>query len=136
MKRLLLFLLFFLFVGFAYSGDVSVRGYLRSDGTYVQPHMRSSPDGNFYNNWSTKGNINPYTGVPGTRVTPPVYGTGGSSPICISNDPPTTQGQVLEFQNLTKPENASLRDTGVGFESFSQLYQMRQAAEQAARMRQ
>jgi len=41
----------------------------------VQPHYRSAPDGNFYNNWSTKGNVNPYTGVPGTRVTPPAnYG--------------------------------------------------------------
>lgn len=40
---------------------------------YVEPHMRSAPDGNFYNNWSTKGNVNPYTGQPGTRVTPPGY---------------------------------------------------------------
>jgi hypothetical protein len=50
-----------------FAGDVSVRGYLRRDGTYVQPHMRSAPDGNPYNNWSTKGNANPYTGQPGTR---------------------------------------------------------------------
>ncbi|MCX5831345.1 MAG: hypothetical protein NT140_05590 [Deltaproteobacteria bacterium] len=52
-------------------GSVSVRGHTRKDGTYVAPHMRSAPDGNFYNNWSTKGNINPYTGAEGTRVTPP-----------------------------------------------------------------
>lgn len=25
--------------------DVYVEGYYRSDGTYVRPHMRSSPDG-------------------------------------------------------------------------------------------
>ena len=59
-------------------GDVYVRGYTRRDGTYVQPHYRSAPDGDFYNNWSTKGNVNPYTGVPGTKVTPPA-GFGGSS---------------------------------------------------------
>ena len=47
--------------------DVSVRGYFRSNGTYVQPHYRSNPDGNFYNNWSTSGNVNPYTGKAGTR---------------------------------------------------------------------
>ena len=47
-------------------GSVSVRGYTRSNGTYVAPHYRSSPDGNFSNNWSTKGNINPYTGEEGT----------------------------------------------------------------------
>jgi len=50
---------------------VHVRGYYRKDGTYVQPYVRSAPDGNFYNNWSTKGIVNPYTGQPGTRVTPP-----------------------------------------------------------------
>ena len=44
-----------------------VRGYYRKDGTYVQPHYRSKPDGNPFNNWSTKGNVNPYTGKPGTK---------------------------------------------------------------------
>jgi hypothetical protein len=49
---------------------VRVRGYYRKDGTYVQPHYRSNPDGNPYNNWSTKGNINPYTGKVGTKEVP------------------------------------------------------------------
>lgn len=40
----------------------SVGGYVRKDGTYVQPHMRSSPDGIRENNWSYPGNTNPYTG--------------------------------------------------------------------------
>jgi hypothetical protein len=43
-------------------GAVYVHGYYRSNGTYVQPHYRSSPDGNPYNNWSYPGNTNPYTG--------------------------------------------------------------------------
>src|SRR5579871_3472722 len=43
-------------------GAVSVQGYTRRDGTYVQPYMRSAPDGNPYNNYSFPGNINPYTG--------------------------------------------------------------------------
>jgi hypothetical protein len=51
--------------------DEFVRGYFRSNGTYVAPHYRSSPDGNFFNNWSTYPNINPYTGQMGTRLTPP-----------------------------------------------------------------
>lgn len=50
--------------------DVSVKGYYRKDGTYVKPHMRSSKDGNFYNNWSTVGNVNPYTGKQGTKIAP------------------------------------------------------------------
>jgi hypothetical protein len=44
-------------------GGVSVRGYTRSDGTYVQPHTRSAPDGNPTNNYSFPGNYNPNTGT-------------------------------------------------------------------------
>ena len=50
--------------------DTFVDGHFRSDGTYVQPHWRSNPDGNFSNNWSTQGNVNPYTGQWGTRQSP------------------------------------------------------------------
>ena len=42
--------------------QVRVSGYYRKDGTYVQPHYRSNPDGNPYNNWSYPGNVDPYTG--------------------------------------------------------------------------
>lgn len=41
---------------------VRVRGYFRRDGTYVQPHYRTAPDGNPYNNYSFPGNFNPNTG--------------------------------------------------------------------------
>ena len=41
---------------------VYVRGYVRGDGTYVQPHWRSVPDHSPYNNWGYPGNINPFTG--------------------------------------------------------------------------
>ena len=53
------------------SRDVQVRGYTNKNGTRVSPHHGSNPDGNFKNNWSTKGNINPYTLKEGTKVTPP-----------------------------------------------------------------
>lgn len=46
--------------------DTYVRGYTRKDGTYVAPHYRSAPDRNPYNNYSSRGNINPYTGEQGT----------------------------------------------------------------------
>jgi len=46
---------------------VHVKGYTRKDGTYVAPHMRSSPNGTTADNYSTKGNINPYTGESGTK---------------------------------------------------------------------
>jgi len=71
MRKVLFFIavIFFSLSGivWAWDDDVYVRGYWRSDGTYVRPHYRSHPDGNVFNNWSTKGNINPYTGEMGTR---------------------------------------------------------------------
>ena len=63
-----------LFVATSFGGDVYVRGYYRSDGTYVQPHYRSAPDGNPWNNFSTYGNVNPYTGQPGYRRPDSYYG--------------------------------------------------------------
>lgn len=48
--------------------DVYVQGYQKNDGTYIQPHYRSDPDGDVNNNWSTKGNQNPYTGQKGTHA--------------------------------------------------------------------
>jgi hypothetical protein len=51
----------------AYAGDTHVNGYFRNDGSYVQPHYRSAPDSSTYNNYSTQGNVNPYTGQAGTH---------------------------------------------------------------------
>jgi hypothetical protein len=39
-----------LFLGRVVFADTYVQGYQRRDGTYVQPHMRTSPDSNLYNN--------------------------------------------------------------------------------------
>jgi hypothetical protein len=56
----------------AFASDKSVNGYWRDsdrDGvkdTYVQPYHRSGQNSNPYDNYSTKGNSNPYTGQPGT----------------------------------------------------------------------
>jgi hypothetical protein len=47
--------------------QVHVNGYYRKNGTYVQPHYRSSPNLTKMDNWSTKGNVNPYTGRVGTK---------------------------------------------------------------------
>ena len=50
------------------TGDADVKGHYRSDDTYVQPHYRSTPDGNPYNNYSYPDNIDPYTGNPDTHL--------------------------------------------------------------------
>lgn len=43
-------------------------GYTRKNSTYVKPHYRSSSDGSLSNNWSNKGNVNPYTGKKSTQM--------------------------------------------------------------------
>ena len=53
--------------GSAASAQVAVRGHTRSDGTYVAPHYRSSPNSTTTDNYSTRPNVNPYTGAVGTR---------------------------------------------------------------------
>jgi len=58
------------------AADEYVRGYTHSNGTFVEPHYRSSPNNTAYDNWSTKGNVNPYTGEAGTRNP---YGSSNNS---------------------------------------------------------
>ena len=49
------------------AGSRSVRGYTTSRGTYVAPHRATNPNRTKLDNWSTKGNVNPYTGKAGTK---------------------------------------------------------------------
>ena len=42
-----------------------VKGYTRKDGTLVKGYYRSLLDKDKSNNWSTKGNTNPFTGKKG-----------------------------------------------------------------------
>lgn len=69
--------------------DQLVHGYYRRNGTYVAPYHRTAPNQYRYDNYSSQGNVNPYTGRAGHQPnefsTPPVYnksygGTGFSSP--------------------------------------------------------
>ena len=48
-------------------GDHYVRPHLRSNGTYVEGYRRTDADSSFYNNYSTQGNANPYTGERGYK---------------------------------------------------------------------
>lgn len=45
--------------------DQWVNGYTRQNGTHVDGYHRTSPDSNPYNNYSSPGNTNPYTGAVG-----------------------------------------------------------------------
>ncbi len=47
-------------------------GYVRRDGVYVPPSYQSRPNGTRLDNYSTRGNANPFTGKPGS-VDPYAY---------------------------------------------------------------
>lgn len=47
--------------------DTYVQGYTKSNGTYVQGHYRSDSNHTTSDNYSTRGNTNPYTGEKGTK---------------------------------------------------------------------
>lgn len=69
MKKLItIFSIVGILLGLVGSVDAAsrVRGYYKpSTGSYIQPHYRSSPNRSRYDNYSTKGNYNPYTGKKG-----------------------------------------------------------------------
>lgn len=72
MRKALVAILIFLilalgFSSFAEAKTTRVKGYYKpSSGKYIQPHYRTSPNKSRFDNWSTKGNYNPYTGKKGT----------------------------------------------------------------------
>lgn len=73
MKKLIVLTLAFILALpiLTYAGDVRVRGYWsdrNGDGVkeYTQPYHRTTPDNNLYNNYSSQGQTNPWTGQRGT----------------------------------------------------------------------
>ncbi len=46
---------------------VKVKGYVTKSGRYVKPHVRTAPNKKKSDNYSTKGNSNPYTGKKGSK---------------------------------------------------------------------
>jgi hypothetical protein len=49
------------------ASDVHVHGYTKKNGTVVQPYTRTHENGTQKDNFSSKGNVNPYTGKVGTK---------------------------------------------------------------------
>ena len=96
MKQALVFWLFILFCCpiVTIAQDVHVKGYYKKDGTYVQSHYRSRADNNPYNNFSTRGNVNPYTGKRGTV-----------NPYTSPYSPPAYKPQPRQYNGLNNPLN-------------------------------
>lgn len=59
----------FLAVLFVIPAEASehVRGHMKKDGKYVAPHNRTNANSTQRDNWSSKGNSNPYTGKRGHK---------------------------------------------------------------------
>lgn len=74
LKFLLLLLVLLTFTNITFA-DVWVNGYTRRDGTYVSGHYRSSPNSTRLDNYSSRGNFNPYTGKVGSTNPYNQYGS-------------------------------------------------------------
>lgn len=49
------------------SSSHHVRGHVKKNGTYVQPHRATNRNQTQRDNWSSKPNVNPYNGKQGTK---------------------------------------------------------------------
>ena len=111
-------------------GAVAVRGYVRSNGTYVAPHYRSAPDGNPYNNWSTIGNVNPYTGEPGTKQPYPAHRQTTDSASDAGSAEASVPRQLREFDAPTprkfRSQKSSVRAAGSSEQPANSLHPSRQ----------
>ena len=76
-KTTALFLSFFTLSASVSFADQEVRGYTRKDGTYVRGYTRSDSNDTRNDNYSTRGNVNPYTGSYGTKPRDEDSGYGG-----------------------------------------------------------
>lgn len=99
--KLFILLLAFIVVGAPLFGATRVKGYTRKDGTFVAPHTRSAPNRTKVDNYSTKGNINPYTGKAGTK---PVTNSSTASKQVRAYSPPLRS---------TAPASAGVRPRSV-----------------------
>lgn len=64
--KILLFILLNVFAVISFA-DVYVHPYQKDDGTNVQGYYRTPPNNTRNDNYSTQGNVNPYTGKEGTH---------------------------------------------------------------------
>lgn len=72
--------------GFAQTNSSTqyVDGYIRNDGTYVEPYYRTTSNNTNWDNFSTESNENTYTGTTGSRArdySDDAYNYGGNNTI-------------------------------------------------------
>jgi hypothetical protein len=69
--------------------DEYVGPHVRQDGTFVQGHYRTDANETRIDNYSTRGNVNPYTGQKGYQdpYKSSTYGDGYSTPKSTYGEP-------------------------------------------------
>lgn len=67
MKKIIISMFFFVISLSLTMAQTWVNGYYKSDGTYVPGHFRSNSNNTTLDNYSTKGNVNPFTGERGYK---------------------------------------------------------------------
>jgi len=115
MKKVIVLILLLLVTLPTFSLAVHVKGYTKKDGTVVQPYERSDPNDTVTDNYSFKGNINPYTGEEGhnyyrNNPSSPYYNSGGSlgyQNIGQSNYPPNSENSKNNLNITNNPVNDS-----------------------------
>lgn len=103
---------------------VRVSGYVKKDGTYVAPHYRSAPNRSTLDNYSTRGNYNPYTGQAGKKdpyaLPPPRGGSGSGSGYVPSAQASTYAQPVYRSPSApTEPTPYRLADSSGGWPKFN-----------------
>lgn len=69
MNKLILVLIVTTVSNSLWANNVRVNGYTKKNGSYVSSHHRTGPDKTRNNNYSSRGNMNPYTGKAGVKNT-------------------------------------------------------------------
>lgn len=67
MKYALLFVVIFFVSAPCFAKNTRVKEHVTENGTYVPAHVRTTPNRTKNDNYSTRGNYNPYTGKPGKK---------------------------------------------------------------------
>ena len=109
-QLIVLFFLIFFCLGFIFGQTnpkhIRVGGNYKQDGTYVQPYFRTAPNSTNRDNFSTKGNDNPYTGKsgwiePDSKYNTLYYNTYTYSHQKIISDHPQNLNLPINDKNRT-----------------------------------
>jgi hypothetical protein len=98
--------------------DVWVEGYSRSDGTYVDGHYRSAPNGTKADNWSTLGNVNPHTGEIGTRTYDAYQNRRQDGQKDTGNDYYGSESQIPNSHTMNSEQRTSQSNDSLGATLF------------------